>query len=114
MKKGTTLEEKLCLLFCPYYKTSKKNEFGCKSFFVVKRLLQEGKNITFLRSVEGLKKETEGMLLEYMCTTCPFYREDCDFIEKRGNSLPCGGFTLLGQLLELGIISIDDIIRNTR
>ncbi len=114
MKKGTTLEEKLCLHFCPYYKSEKRNEITCMGFLVVKGLIQEGKNITFLKSVDVLKKETEVILLECMCKTCPFYKEDCDFIKKRGNYLPCGGFTLLGQLLELGIISIDDIIRNTR
>jgi len=114
MKKEITLEKKLCLHFCPYYKPEKRDENTCKGFSVVKRLIQKGKDITFQKSVEVLKKETEGILLENLCSTCPFYKKDCDFIEKGVNSLPCGGFTLLGQLIESGIISIDDIMGNTR
>jgi hypothetical protein len=106
------LEKRLCKIYCPYYKPSKNKELACKGFSVVEKLLQERKKITFLISEKILKGVTKEMLVLNMCITCPFYEKDCDFIQNAKNSLPCGGFTLLGQLLESDSITIDDIIRN--
>lgn len=110
--KKVTLEKRLCKTFCLYYKPSKNKELACKGFSVVERLLQRGKKITFQKSDKVLAQATADKLVKNMCITCSFYEKDCDFIQYRGSYLPCGGFTLLCQLLTSGSITLDDIIRN--
>jgi hypothetical protein len=103
------LDERLCLNFCPYYKPSKNDELACMGFLVVETLIERGKKITFDTSEKKLNAVTEETLMQNMCIDCPFYEDDCDFIQQKEKSLPCGGFTLLGNLLEANIIGIDDI-----
>jgi len=110
--KEAVLHKRLCLNFCPYYKPSKNKELACKGFSVVEKLLQRGKKITFQKSGKVLAQATANELVKNMCITCSFYEKDCDFIQYRGSYLPCGGFTLLCQLLESGSITLDNIIRS--
>jgi hypothetical protein len=72
----------------------------------------EGKHITFQKSDNVCTNAIEEALVKHMCITCPFYEKDCDFIQYKGISPPCGGFILLGQLLESGSITLEDIMRN--
>ncbi len=113
LMKGINLEEKLCLNFCPYYKPGKMNELACMGFLVLERLLKKGKEIPFDKSAKILNGITEETLVQNMCVFCPFYESDCDFIQKEEKALPCGGFILLGHLLETKIIAIDDIINRS-
>jgi hypothetical protein len=106
------LKKLLCLNFCAYYKPAKSDELACLGYLVVEHLLKKGKKIIFEKSDKILNSETKEKLTGNICILCPFYEKDCDFILHRGDSPPCGGFTLLGQLLESEVITIDDIIRN--
>jgi len=108
------LGRELCIHLCPYYKPSKDAEIACKGFSVVEELLREGKKIVFEKSDRVINTATEEMLIKTLCLTCPFYEEDCDFISSRRDAKPCGGFTLLGNLLESGILTIDDIRKRIR
>jgi len=105
----TTLAQHLCLNFCPYYKPSKKEDLACTGYVVVERLIEKGRVIPFRRSDKALDAMTEETLVKDMCINCPFYESDCNFIQQKGKSLPCGGFTLLGHLLEANVITVDDI-----
>jgi hypothetical protein len=107
-----TLKKRLCERCCPHFKPGKNNELSCKGYSIIEKLLQEGRDIHFQRSDRVLAETTEQVLTRYMCVACPFYKEDCDFIRHEKDSPPCGGFTLLGHLLESRDISISDIIRN--
>jgi len=107
-----TLKRELCITLCPYYKPSKDEELTCKGFFVVERLIEGGRKSSFKKPDKKLDKSTEEELIQTLCTTCPFYREDCDFIQHGEHSPPCSGFIILGQLLESGILKIDDIRKN--
>ena len=113
LMKGINLEEKLCLNFCPYYKPGKMNELACMGFLVLERLIKKGKEIAFEKSDKKLYAATERTLIQHMCIRCSFYESDCDFIQKKEKALPCGGFILLGHLLETKIIAIDDIINRS-
>jgi len=113
MEKEMALDKRLCLHFCPYYKPTKSEELACLGFLVVERLIKEGKEITFKTSGKILNHTTEEALVQNMCTSCSFYEGDCDFIQNR-DSPPCGGFTLLGHLLEVNVITIANIIRNIK
>jgi hypothetical protein len=104
-----TLSEQLCLQFCPYYKASKDESLACRGFVEVKRLIEKGGRIVFRDSGRPVATETVRALARKMCPVCPFYKGDCDFISMVGKASPCGGFLLLGQLVDDGTISVDDL-----
>jgi hypothetical protein len=106
------MERRLCEKYCSYYKPSKDSELSCRGMSVVVRLMEKGKNITFQKSDRIYTHATEEVLVKHMCITCPFYDKDCDFIQYKGTSLPCGGFILLGQLFESDSITLHDITKN--
>lgn len=104
-----SLRERLCLRFCPYYKPSKNEELACKGFLVVEELIKEGKEIPFIESGKCLETDTEMILRKNLCIPCPFYESDCDYAQHEEGSSPCGGFSLLGKLLETQILTVDNI-----
>ena len=104
----TTLREGLCRNFCPYYKPSKDEELACLGFAVIERLIGKGWKIPFDTPDKGCEERTKRVLLEVLCTACPFFENDCDFVTGSRHP-PCGGFTLLILLLEKKFIHIDDI-----
>jgi hypothetical protein len=103
------LRERLCLQFCPYYKPSKNEELACKGFLVVEELINEGKEIPFIKSDKLLKAHTEKILRENICISCLFYESDCDYAQEEEGACPCGGFSLLGKLLEARVLTVDNI-----
>ena len=104
-----SLNELVCQRFCTYYKPSKKEDLACQGFIVIERLIKKGREITFENPAKNAGASTKKRLRSEICPSCPFYKDDCDFIMGKAGSLPCGGFVLLGYLLEAGIVSIDDI-----
>jgi hypothetical protein len=104
----TTLREKLCHNFCPYYKASRDEELACLGFTVIERLIGKGWTLPFATPDKGFQESTKKALLEALCAACPFFERDCDFVTGAGRP-PCGGFTLLGRLLDKKEIHIDDI-----
>jgi hypothetical protein len=107
------LQKDLCQRFCPHFKPSKKDELACLGFLVIKRLLERGVKIPIeqpaMQTPPGIKEE----LMITLCPACPFFQEDCDFVQRQENALPCGGFLLLKDLIHKKIIPID-IIREIR
>ncbi len=104
-----TLENCLCSRFCVYYKPGKEEGLACQGFLVVERLITGGKEITFERSGKELGTGTADILEGVLCRRCPFFAGDCDFAADKGAS-PCGGYLLIGQLLELRAVSVDDLL----
>jgi len=104
----TTLREKLCRNFCPYYKPSQDEELACLGFTVIEKLIGRGRAISFDAQDKGFEERTQKTLLEVLCAACPFFENDCDFVTGSSHS-SCGGFTLLGRLLDKKVIHIDDI-----
>lgn len=107
---NSNLKVKLCKNFCSYYKPSKKEELGCQGFIIVERLINKGQKIPFTKSRADVGPLTEKKLIKVLCTACPFHEDGCDFAEKKKDAPPCGGFILLGHLLDGKIITIDDIV----
>lgn len=99
----------LCENFCSYYKPSKEAELSCRGFVVVKELIKTGRQVPFDVSKRRSSPLTEEALRKVLCPTCPFYEDDCDFILQKGEALPCGGFIILGHVIERGIIGVDDV-----
>jgi hypothetical protein len=95
--------------YCAYYKPSKDETLACRGFVEVQFLLGKGVQVSFRDRSGAVAAGTVEALLGKMCTACPFFRDDCDFILKGAEAPPCGGFLLLGQLVDDGTISVDDI-----
>lgn len=106
-----TLNKEICLNLCPYYKPSKDNASACIGFLITERLINEGREFIFDMSDKTLNAITEEALVDNMCIACSFYESDCDFVQQKRDSLPCGGFTLIGHLLGRDIVTINDISR---
>jgi len=107
--KRTNLQKNLCLRYCSFYKPGKDNSPSCKGFTVIDELLKSGMSLKFKQLVKKSSKMTEESLKEALCLTCPFRKNDCDFIHEKDDSPPCGGFIFLGKLVEEEIITIDNI-----
>lgn len=103
------LVQRLCLHFCPYYKSSKNEELACRGFIEVQSLVEKGRQISFHGRGGAVRPETVTALVQKICKVCQFHNEDCDFILKGHKAPPCGGFLLLGHLVDEGTIYIDDI-----
>jgi len=108
MKKNFPLNKTLCLNFCTYYKPGKNEELACRGYEVVERLMQRGKALAFEGSGTEFDRARAESLVQRMCANCDFRKDGCDFMMDR-QAPPCGGFVLLAQLIEAGIITIDDL-----
>ena len=107
------LQKDICQRFCPHFKPSKKEELACLGFLVIKRLIEKGMKIPIDQLARQADPEIQEELIATFCPACPFFQEDCDFVQRRDNALPCGGFLLLEDLIHRKIIPID-IIREIR
>jgi hypothetical protein len=103
-----SLEIKLCLKFCPYYKPGKNEELACKGFTVVEQLIQKGGRIVFEKYGLEFDKNVLEILRQRMCLACAFHEQDCDFMLDQ-TARPCGGFVLISQLLGSGVIALEEI-----
>ena len=108
MKKKAPLIKTLCLKYCAYFKPDKNEKLACRGYHVVERLMQKGRPVTLEKT--GLSADTKvtGQLVQALCSACSFREHDCDFFHDLVSN-PCGGFTLLSQLLGSGRITIDEI-----
>jgi hypothetical protein len=112
MKKKAELGATLCENFCAYFKPGKNEEIACEGFVVVQRLIERGKTIPLKkRAKSGSDPASADVLRASMCKACAFFESDCDFIMTGGKALPCGGFSLLHQLLDAGEITVEEIKR---
>lgn len=107
--KKISLKKTLCQNFCAYNRPDKKEDLACMGFLVVEKLIKKGREIPFHKTDKKFKAHTEEKLTKTICVVCPFHESDCDFVRKKKDAPPCGGFMLLGNLLEKNIISIDDM-----
>lgn len=110
MKKKADDMALLCANFCAYYKPGKKEGLACEGFRVVRRLLEEGRPVSFAkRGTHKGRTGSAGMLRATMCTNCAFSEAGCDFLLTNGEAQPCGGFVLLRHLLDEQEITIEQI-----
>ena len=107
-RKIPLLDRSFCLQFCSYYKPGKNEELACRGYEVVERLLQRGVKILFEKTGKEINHAASEMIVQKMCVTCIFQKDDCDFMQNRA-APPCGGFVLLSQLLAAKVITIEDI-----
>ena len=127
------MEKDVCRNFCWYYKPARDESLACLGFLVLGKLIGQGIFVSYHKRERNIQAATAERLFRDMCIRCPFYEDDCDFalasrtnrsdsetsapansgeiqLFGKGNTpWPCGGFILLGHLLEEKIVNIDDI-----
>jgi hypothetical protein len=109
MMKNESLVRVLCIPFCAYYKPGSNEELLCRGAFVVKRLMQSGRDV--IPRVATLTNSNEAvpeLMARVLCGDCDFREHDCDFAQDR-LARPCGGYVLLSRLLSSRTISVEDI-----
>jgi hypothetical protein len=104
-----TLQQKLCEKFCTYYKPGKDETLACLGYLLLVWLQERGSHISFEKRARPFSPSSADVLIENICRICPFFDGGCDFVLHLEGSGPCGGFVLLGHLLDEGNIAIDDI-----
>ena len=104
-----SLQERLCLKFCRYYKPSKDESLACMGYRVIEGLSERGRKISFPADVEDPGDSGRNLLLRCMCRRCPFYEDGCDFVQGTPDASPCGGFVLIGHMFKTRALSVDDI-----
>jgi hypothetical protein len=111
MRKNEALIRKLCRPYCRYYKQDKNEDLLCRGAVVVERLILSGKNIfppAKKKNRHHAGPATRALAVNHLCAACAFRQNDCDFAQD-GTSQPCGGFVLILELLEQGVITIEDL-----
>ena len=108
MKKKAPLVKTLCLKYCSYFKPDRNEKLACRGYQVVERLMQAGRTVTLEKTGVSADTKVINQLVQALCGACPFHERDCDFFQDLV-SKPCGGFTLLSQLIGSGRLTIDEI-----
>jgi hypothetical protein len=108
MGKNKTLVQNLCIPYCAYYKLGRNEELLCRCAIVIKRWIQEGREIVPEKLGVQPDHTTIELIVKKMCIACDFHENDCDFMEDR-HAPACGGFVLLSKLVMSGQIVISDI-----
>ncbi len=98
----------LCSNFCAYYKPGKNEGLSCRAHDVVQQLIRRGKLTDLAGPCGKFDCAKAESLVEWICVTCGFQDNDCDFMLDR-KAPPCGGFVLLARLLEEGAVTPEDI-----
>lgn len=108
----------VCRPYCLFFKEGRKEEMACRGAEVVEKLVLHGQIAT-----DGLPHFDKNYFLwqkyakifaGYICATCPFRAEDCDFMseEPAGPDIvtePCGGFIMLALLIENNLIDMSGL-----
>lgn len=105
----------ICRPFCSFYRESVNEELICGGAQEVGNLMERG--VLRVDELPGGKKDfassalRNGGLETIVCRKCAFREENCDFQAKKSppDAEPCGGYILLFQLIENGVISIDEL-----
>ncbi|MHB8881244.1 MAG: cupin domain-containing protein [Thermodesulfovibrionales bacterium] len=103
------LQQELCENHCAYYRPGKDETLACLGYLILESLQDRGSSLSFKKREKPYSPLAADQLQKIICTACPFYDGDCDFVLRVEKAEPCGGFVLLSHLLGEGAVSVDDI-----
>ncbi|MGD0886049.1 MAG: hypothetical protein ABSA46_14485 [Thermodesulfovibrionales bacterium] len=105
------LRENVCERFCSYYKPGESGESACLGFLVIQDLVGKDSRIEIPPSGTG---QPDAVADCELCEYCGYRAGDCDFAAGTTGSPPCGGFILVGLLLQRGIITAAEVLDSAR
>ncbi|MDQ1238970.1 MAG: hypothetical protein QG577_1155 [Thermodesulfobacteriota bacterium] len=106
-----TAEDKICKVYCNYYKPNRIEDERCRGFTLSQFLLNQKappEKMPMGPFDPLFKKE---FFRSSVCRPCPFFVDGCDFVSSDGppDCNPCGGLQFLSQLLKESFIDESDI-----
>ncbi|MCL5022228.1 MAG: hypothetical protein M1497_02465 [Nitrospirae bacterium] len=105
------LREKVCERFCSYYKPSRAGESACLGFLVIQHLAGRDRVIEIPPPGAG---QPGAAADRELCGYCGYRAGDCDFAAGIAGAPPCGGFVLIGLLLQKGIVTSAEVLDAAR
>ncbi len=105
-------EDRLCQKTCHYYKPHRTEPERCRGYNIVSILAKSRPQLLIDIDAGAFDSGYRSHFLrEYICRSCPFYIQGCDFTseEPPENCVPCGGLVFLSNSMKHGIISEEDI-----
>jgi hypothetical protein len=105
------LRENVCERFCSYYKPDKSGESACLGFLVIQNIAEKGSRI---RIPPPEKVQPGAAADRKLCEYCGYQAEDCDFAAGIAGAPPCGGFIVIGLLLQQGIVTTAEVMDSAR
>jgi hypothetical protein len=105
----------VCRPYCMFFKEGEKEDLSCRGAQIVEQLVERER--LDLMTMPPLHKEARlwekhrSYLSSYICNSCPFFAEDCDFqgMGPADDVEPCGGFILLAHLYDKKMIETCDL-----
>jgi hypothetical protein len=93
-----------------FYKDGQKEEMACQGALVIESLVNQSlispeQLYLTLKDLQLCLKHKD-ILTRYVCSYCPFMKEDCDFQSTAPSHdiEPCGGYIVLASLIENRVI----------
>jgi hypothetical protein len=111
MAMNNELRENVCERLCSYYKPGRSGESACLGFCIIQDL--SGKDSRIEIPLPGTGKPDAAADRE-LCGYCDYRAGDCDFAEGITGAPPCGGFIVVGLLLQKGIVTAAEVLDSAR
>lgn len=90
--------ELICKRFCNYYKPNKEIE-SCRGYSYLRDLLTPFEVESLIVTFDLTKHNCSTQDLSFLCEKCDFREDGCDFIFDK-SKVPCGGYLLIGKLID--------------
>lgn len=105
------LRENVCERFCSYYKPGRSGESACLGFLVIEDLVERDSGIGIPPSGTG---QSDVAVDRTLCEYCGYRAGDCDFAEGITGAPPCGGFIVIGLLIQKRIVTAAEVLDSAR
>jgi hypothetical protein len=106
----------VCRPYCSFFKDGQKEEMACRGAQVIENLAAQGQidpdTLPRFEKDGRLWKNYKKIFAKYICASCAFRSEDCDFMSESFETNnektiePCGGFILLALMIENDFIDM--------
>ncbi|MBF0495278.1 MAG: hypothetical protein HQK58_01690 [Deltaproteobacteria bacterium] len=116
MNHAKNLRDIICGRLCRFYRPDKPEQEFCRGLTF---LIQWSTNYPYLINLleKASQSEPSGypytrLLDQILCRHCPFFADDCDFVDARvaGPKVSCGGYHALVSLLHLNLITEENLL----
>lgn len=116
VRKRPQVVKLICEHSCPFFKSGKKEDAACQGFIFFNECLnleriEEAYSI-LRKGISTWRSIDRNFMDRILCRRCSFLVGGCDFRDPQyqGESFPCGGYMVLGELWESGVSWLKEIV----